>query len=82
MQELDRYDNPLTARYASPQMLELWSPRRKFRTWRQLWVTLAEAEAELGLSITREQIAELKAHVETIDFEAAERGTSANCGTM
>jgi adenylosuccinate lyase len=73
MQDLDRYDNPLVARYASPQMLELWSPRRKFRTWRQLWVTLAEAEAELGLSISREQIAELKAHVETIDFEAADR---------
>ncbi|HEX3869501.1 MAG TPA: adenylosuccinate lyase [Pirellulales bacterium] len=72
MQDLDRYDNPLTARYASREMTELWSPRRKFRTWRQLWVTLAEVEAELGLPITSAQIAELKAHVDTIDFEAAE----------
>ncbi|HVW36392.1 MAG TPA: adenylosuccinate lyase, partial [Pirellulales bacterium] len=51
----------------------LWGPERKFQTWRRLWVMLAEAEAELGLPITSEQIAELKAHVEDIDFEAAAR---------
>lgn len=67
------YENPLIARYASEQMSQLWSPHRKFRTWRQLWVILAETEAELGLPITTEQITELRAHVDTIDFEAAAR---------
>ena len=54
-------------------MSELWSPQRKFSTWRRLWVALAEAEAELGLPISQEQIAELKQHVDDIDFAAAER---------
>jgi adenylosuccinate lyase len=67
------YDNPLIARYASKQMSELWGPQRKFSTWRRLWVALAEAEAELGLAVTPEQIAELKRHVDDIDFAAAER---------
>lgn len=67
------YDNPLTGRYASKEMSELWSPQRKFSTWRRLWVALAEAEAELGLPVTAAQITELKAHVEDIDFEAATR---------
>ena len=67
------YDNPLIARYASARMSELWSPQRKFSTWRRLWVALAEAEAELGLAVTPEQIAELKRHVDDIDFAAAER---------
>jgi adenylosuccinate lyase len=66
-----QYDNPLITRYASARMNELWSPQRKFSTWRRLWVVLAEAEAELGLPITAEQIAQLKAHVEDIDFAAA-----------
>jgi len=66
-----QYDNPLITRYASARMNELWSPQRKFSTWRRLWVVLAEAEAELGLPITAEQITQLKAHVEDIDFEAA-----------
>jgi adenylosuccinate lyase len=66
------YDNPLIARYASDEMSRLWSPRRKFTTWRRLWVALAEAEAELGLPITAAQIAELKAHVDNLDFHAAE----------
>jgi adenylosuccinate lyase len=66
------YDNPLVGRYASREMTQLWSPQRKFSTWRRLWVALAEAEAELGLSITPEQIAELRAHVDDIDFTAAE----------
>jgi len=67
------YDNPLIQRYASARMSRLWSPQRKFSTWRRLWVALAEAEAELGLPITPEQIAELRAHVEDIDLPAAER---------
>ncbi len=67
------YDNPLIARYASKQMSELWGPQRKFSTWRRLWIALAEAEAELGLAVTADQIAELKRHVDDIDFAAAER---------
>ncbi len=67
----DTYDNPLIARYASREMSALWSPQRKFSTWRRLWVALAEAEAELGLPISPAQIAELKAHVDDIDFSAA-----------
>ena len=67
------YDNPLIARYASQEMSRLWGPERKFQTWRRLWIALAEAEAELGLPITAEQIAELKAHVEDIDWQAAAR---------
>ena len=69
----NQYDNPLISRYASPEMSALWSPQRKFSTWRRLWVALAEAEAELGLPITRQQIDQLKAHVDDIDFEAAAR---------
>ncbi len=69
----NQYDNPLIGRYASRQMSELFSPQRKFSTWRRLWVALAEAEAELGLAITPEQIAELREHVDQIDFEAAAR---------
>lgn len=68
-----RYDNPLIARYASRRMSELWGPQRKFSTWRRLWVALAEAEAEMGLPISPEQIAELKAHVDDIDFAVAEK---------
>jgi adenylosuccinate lyase len=66
-----QYDNPLITRYASARMSELWSPQRKFSTWRRLWVVLAEAEQELGLPITAEQVAELRAHVDDIDFAAA-----------
>ena len=65
------YDNPLIGRYASREMAALWSPRRKFSTWRKLWVALAEAEKELGLPIKEEQIAELKAHIDDIDFDVA-----------
>ena len=70
---LDQYDNPLIARYASAEMSRLWSPRRKFRTWRQLWVALAEAEAELGVPITAAQLDAMRAKVDAIDFEAADR---------
>jgi adenylosuccinate lyase len=65
------YDNPLIARYASAQMSALWSPQRKFSCWRRLWLALAEAEAELGLNITTEQIAEMRLHLDDIDFAAA-----------
>ncbi len=71
--ELTQYQNPLVSRYASRRMGEIWSPQRKFTTWRRLWVALAEAEAELGLPITPGQIAELKEHVDDVDFEAAGR---------
>lgn len=67
------YDNPLIERYASARMSRLWSSQRKFSTWRRLWVALAEAQAELGLPITQEQLAELRAHIDDIDLAAAER---------
>lgn len=67
----DHYENPLTGRYASREMSALWSEQRKFSTWRRLWVALAEAERELGLPITDEQIAELAREVDNIDFAAA-----------
>ncbi len=65
------YSNPLISRYASRQMATLWGAQRKFSTWRRLWVALAEAEAELGLSISKAQIAELAAHTDDIDFAKA-----------
>ena len=65
------YDNPLIGRYASREMSELWGPQRKFSTWRRLWLALAEAEAELGLPITTDQITELRAHLDDIDFVRA-----------
>jgi len=68
----DRYENPLISRYASPEMARLWGDQRKFSTWRRLWLALAEAEQQLGLSITNEQVAELRAHLDDIDFNAAE----------
>lgn len=67
----DCYENPLISRYASSEMSCLWGSQRKFSTWRRLWIALAEAEQELGLPITDEQIAELKQHVDNIDFEVA-----------
>ncbi|QDU27425.1 Adenylosuccinate lyase [Anatilimnocola aggregata] len=67
----DRYENPLISRYASSEMSSLWSEQRKFSTWRKLWVILAEAEQQLGLPITSEQIAELRGQVDNIDFDAA-----------
>ncbi len=67
----ERYENPLISRYASDEMSRIWGDDRKFRTWRQLWIALAEAEAELGLPVSREQIDELKAQAANIDFDAA-----------
>ncbi|HUG89902.1 MAG TPA: adenylosuccinate lyase [Planctomycetaceae bacterium] len=69
----DRYDNPLLTRYASAGMSRIWSPQTKHSTWRRLWVALAEAQRELGLDISQAQIEELRAHVDAIDFDAAER---------
>jgi len=71
MKDYKSYSNPLQERYASPEMLYLFSPHKKFTTWRRLWVALAESEKELGLNITEEQIAELKANIDNIDFEYA-----------
>lgn len=67
------YENPLISRYASREMATLWGAQRKFSTWRRLWVALAEAQAELGLPISPQQLAELKANVDNIDFEQAKR---------
>lgn len=66
-----RYVSPLASRNASAQMQAIWSPQRKFSTWRKLWLALAEAEKELGLGITDAQIDELGAHLEDINFDAA-----------
>ena len=67
----DRYVSPLSERYASKEMQYIFSPEMKFRTWRKLWIALAETEKELGLNITQEQIDELKAHAEDINYEVA-----------
>ena len=67
----DRYESPLSSRYASQYMLHLFSQHERIRIWRQLWVELARAEHELGLPITADQVAELEAHTEDIDFDMA-----------
>ena len=67
----DRYVSPLTERYASREMQYIFSPEKKFCTWRRLWVALAEAENELGLPVTKEQIDELKEHMDDINFDVA-----------
>ncbi len=80
MTDARAYDNPLVTRYASREMAELWGPQRKFSTWRRLWLALAEAEHELGLladdgvtpRITAAQLAELRAHLDDIDFSLAD----------
>lgn len=69
--ETNIYSNPLAERYSSKEMLENFSPYKKFSTWRKLWVALAEAEKELGLNITDEQIEEMKANIYNIDYELA-----------
>ena len=67
----DRYQSPLSERYASREMQYIFSPDKKFKTWRKLWIALAETEKELGLPITQEQIDELKEHAEDINYEVA-----------
>lgn len=69
----DRYQTPLAERYASKEMQYIFSPDMKFKTWRKLWIALAETEAELGLPITQEQIDELKAHQDDINYEDAKK---------
>ena len=66
------YNSPFNARYASKEMQYIYSPDFKFKTWRKLWIALAEAEHELGLDITQEQIDELKAHADDINYEVAQ----------
>ena len=66
------YQNPLSGRYASAAMNYIWSPQKKHSTWRRLWLALAESEKELGLDITDEQIAQMRQHLDDIDFEAVE----------
>ena len=68
----DIYESPLNSRYSSKEMKYIFSPDFKFKTWRKLWIALAESEKELGLDITDEQTAELKAHAEDINYEVAE----------
>jgi len=67
----DQYENPLISRYASKEMSFLWSPQKKFSTWRKLWLALAEAEQELGLPISDEQLAAMREHLDDVDFERA-----------
>ncbi|MCR5602335.1 MAG: adenylosuccinate lyase [Lachnospiraceae bacterium] len=69
----NRYVSPLSERYASEEMQYIFSPDMKFRTWRRLWIALAETEKELGLNITQEQIDELKAHAEDINYDVAKK---------
>ncbi len=67
----NKYQSPLSGRYASPEMQYLFSSEKKFTTWRRLWVALAETEKELGLDITDEQIEELRAHINDVNYEDA-----------
>lgn len=67
----NKYESPLSSRYASAYMLDLFSAETRIQTWRKLWVALAKAEHELGLPVTAEQVAELEAHIDDIDFEMA-----------
>ena len=71
MHSTQSYTSPLSERYPSPEMKYLFSPEKKFSTWRRLWIALAESEKELGLDITDEQIEELKAHVTDINYDEA-----------
>ena len=68
----DTYESPLCARYAGKEMKYIFSPDMKFRTWRRLWIALAESEHELGLPVSKEQVEELKAYVDDINYEVAE----------
>ena len=68
----DSYESPFCTRYASREMQYIFSADKKFKTWRRLWISLAQAEKKLGLNISDEQIAELEAHAEDINFDVAE----------
>src|ERR1700738_4420500 len=69
MSERDHYTSPLAERYASVEMLALWSPQRRHATWRRIWLALAEAEHELGADIPRSALDAMRAHIDDIDFE-------------
>ena len=73
MSDRTKYESPFSARYAGADMQYLFSPDMKFTTWRRLWIALAKAEKQEGLDITDEQIAEMEAHVDDIDYDAADR---------
>ena len=70
MSALDAYSSPLAERYASRAMLELWSARTRYGLWRRLWLTLAESQRELGLDLPEEALAQMRAHLDEIDFDA------------
>src|SRR5438552_2344374 len=70
MTDRDRYSSPLAERYASKAMLELWSPQTRYGLWRRLWTALAEAERELGVDIPADAIAQMRDHLDDIDFDA------------
>ena len=65
----NKYESPLSSRYASDYMLSLFSADTRYQTWRELWVALAKAQMKLGLPITEEQVKELSAHITDIDYE-------------
>ena len=67
------YEHPLVKRYATKEMSFVWSPAKKFTTWRKLWTALATAEKELGVEISDEQLEEMRSHLFDIDFELAEK---------
>ena len=67
----EKYESPLSSRYASPEMLELFSMRYRIKTWRRLWISLAKAEHALGLPVTEEQVRALEENIDDIDFEKA-----------
>ena len=69
----DRYETPLSSRYASEYMLKLFSADTRYQTWRKLWAALAREEMKLGLPITEEQVAELEAHITDIDYECVRK---------
>ena len=69
----NKYESPLSSRYASDYMLELFSADTRYQTWRKLWVSLAKAEKELGLPITAEQVEELEKHIEDIDYDCVKQ---------
>ena len=73
MEAFSSYESPLSGRYASPEMQKIFSPSFKFKTWRKLWIALAESEKELGLPITEEQLKELRENAENINYEEAKQ---------
>ena len=70
MSDAGRYTSPLSERYASAEMLALWSPRTRYGLWRRIWLALAECERELGVNIPADALTEMRAHLDDIDFAA------------